>query len=66
MNGSWRTSTAGLGAIHIALGSALSAQFDSDPTTLPDWGATIAAIIAGVGLFAARDKNVTSEQQGVK
>lgn len=62
MSSSWRTTTAGIGAILIAVGSALGAQFDNDPATLADWGAVIAAVIAGVGLLFARDNKVTSEQ----
>jgi hypothetical protein len=66
MNSSWRTTTAGIGAILIAVGSALGAQFDNDPATTADWGAVIAAIIAGVGLLFARDNKVTSEQAGAR
>ena len=46
MKKSWKTSAAGIGAILVALGSALSATFDADPVTVPDWGALVAAIIA--------------------
>ena len=66
MNKSWKTTTAGIGAILVAAGSALTAMFDNDPTTVADWGAVIAAIIAGIGLIAARDNGVTSEQVGAK
>lgn len=61
---SWKTSAAGIGAILIAIGSALSAQFDNDPTSVADWGAVFAAVIAGIGLLFARDNKVTSEQAG--
>jgi len=64
MGASWRTTTAGIGAILIAVGSALGAQFDNDPATVADWGAVIAAVIAGIGLLFARDNKVTSEQAG--
>jgi len=63
---SWKTTTAGVGAILVALGSAMTAMFDADPLTVPDWGAVVAAIIAGIGLISARDNNVTSEQAGAK
>ena len=63
---SWKTTTAGVGAILVALGSAMTAMFDADPLTVPDWGAVVAAIIAGIGLITARDNDVTSEQAGAK
>lgn len=63
-NASWKTTVAGIAAIVTALGSAVAALFDADPTTLPDWGAVAAAVLAGVGLIAARDNNVTSEKAG--
>jgi hypothetical protein len=66
VNGSWKTSAAGIGAILVAVGSALSAMFDADPATIPDWGAVVAAVIAGIGLLAARDNNVSSETVGAK
>jgi hypothetical protein len=63
---SWKTTTAGIAAIVAAVATALVALFDADPLTLPDWGAVGAAFMAGVGLLAARDNNVTSEQAGAK
>lgn len=64
MKNSWKTSAAGIGAILVAVGSALGATFDNDPATVADWGAVVAALIAGIGLLFARDNNVTSEQAG--
>jgi len=61
---SWKTTAAGIAAIVAALATAVGALFDADPTTLPDWGAVAAAIIAGIGLIAARDNDVTSEKAG--
>jgi len=63
---SWRTTTAGIAAIVVAIGTAIGALFDADPLTLPDWGAVAAAVMAGVGLLAARDNKVSSEQAGAK
>ena len=63
---SWKTTTAGIAAIVVALGTAVGALFDADPLTLPDWGAVAAAVMAGIGLLAARDNGVTSEQAGAK
>jgi hypothetical protein len=64
--GSWRTTTFGIGAILTAIGTALTALTDADPMTQPDWGAVMAAMIAGFGLIFARDNGVSSEQAGAK
>lgn len=66
MKGSWKTTGAGLGAILVAVGSVLAALTDNNPTTVPDWGALMAAIMAGAGLLFARDNNVTSEEAGAR
>lgn len=51
----WKTTGLGIAAILTAGGAALTALTDNDPATLPDWGALIAAVIAGVGLIFAKD-----------
>ena len=66
MNASWRTTVAGIAAIVTAVASAVVALFDADPTTVPEWGAVVAAVMAGVGLLNARDNRVSSEQAGAK
>ena len=66
MSRSWKTTAAGIGAVLVAVGSALNATFDADPATVADWGAVVAAVIAGVGLLFARDNNVSSEAAGAK
>ncbi len=51
----WKTTLAGVGAILIAVGGALKAFFDNDPTTNLDLTTTIAAVTAGIGLIWAKD-----------
>jgi len=50
-----KTTLAGIGAILVAIGGALKAIFDGDPTTSVDPTSTIAAISAGIGLIMAKD-----------
>jgi len=55
-----KTTLAGIGAILVAVGGALKAIFDGDPTTSVEPTATIAAISAGIGLIMAKDAEKTS------
>lgn len=50
-----KTTLAGIGAILIAVGGAMKAVFDNDPTTNLDLTTTIAAVTAGIGLIWAKD-----------
>lgn len=61
---SWKTTLAGVAAIVAAVATAVSAQFDNNPATVPDWTLVIGMITAGVGLMFARDNDKTSEQVG--
>lgn len=63
---SWKTTVAGVCAIVAAAAGAIGALVDGNPATNPDWTATWAAIMAGVGLITARDNNVSSESAGAK
>jgi len=63
---SWKTSVAGICAIVVAVAGALKAELDGDVTTSADWGAVAAAVIAGVGLLAARDSKISSQQEGIR
>ncbi len=58
---SWKTTVTGILTILIAAGSATKLMLTGGS---PDWSATIAAVMAGLGLCAARDNKVTSEQAG--
>lgn len=63
---SWKTTGAGIGAILVAIGSAISALTDNDPGTTIDIGALSAAIVAGIGLIFARDNDKSSKTLKVK
>lgn len=49
------TTIAGIGAILVAVGALLTAWFDGDTATNPDFPSAVAAVIAGIGLILARD-----------
>lgn len=61
---SWKTTLTGVITIFIAVATAAKLLIDGDPTTNPDWTATISAVTLGFGLIFARDNKVTSEQAG--
>lgn len=63
---SWKTTVSGIAAILIAVCSFAQALLDNDPSTVPNYEATLAAIVAGVGLIAARDNDKSSESVGAK
>ena len=60
MMSSPKTTLAGIGAILVAVGSALVAMFDANPLTVPQWDVVIAAILAGIGLIFAKDSKAPS------
>jgi len=49
------TTIAGIGAILVAVGALLTAWFDGDAATNPDFASAVAAVIAGIGLILAKD-----------
>ena len=67
---SWRTTVAGVSLALGMLGMAISAQFDDDPETKPEWELVISAILAAGGAIglgsSARDSGVTSRQAGAE
>lgn len=58
-----KTTLAGLGAILIAVGTALKAFFDGDPTTNVDITVLATAVSAGIGLILAKDASVPEEKK---
>lgn len=66
MKKSWKTSTAGIAAIVVAVASCVQALFDGDPMTVPNYEVAIAAVISGLGLLFARDNDKSSETVGAK
>lgn len=60
-----KTTFAGIFAILAAITTALSAQFDSDPLTVPDWTLVTSSIIAGIGLLFSRDWNSSDKDEGL-
>jgi hypothetical protein len=63
---SWKTTVLGVGAILVAVGGALVAMFDESAETVVNVEATVAAVMAGLGLIFARDNGVPSEDAGVR
>ena len=66
MKKSWKTTTAGAAGIIIAIASCVQAQFDGDPSTVPNYEIALAAVITGIGLLFSRDNDVSSEAAGIK
>ena len=59
---SWRTTLAGVIQFVVLTGAQFQALLDSDPTTIPQWGIITASLLTLIGLGAARDNTVTSEE----
>jgi hypothetical protein len=56
-----KTTLAGIGAVLVAVGGAMKALFDGDPSTNLDITTTIAAVTAGIGLIMAKDAEKKAE-----
>lgn len=63
MKKSWRTTAAGITAFVAALATQLGHAFAGEPT---DWNLVVTAGALMIGLFMARDNNVSSEEAGAK
>jgi hypothetical protein len=53
---SWKTTFSGIAALLIAIINIAESVINSKPI---DWTASMTAIMAGIGLIAAKDSNVT-------
>jgi uncharacterized YccA/Bax inhibitor family protein len=63
---SWKTTLAGVAGVVAAIATAVQAQFDGDPATIPDWALVAGLLATGVGLLLARDNDKTSERVGAR
>jgi hypothetical protein len=55
----WKTNVFGAGGLLAVLTAVLNSMFDGDPATNPDWTPVIAVASTCIGLFFAKDNNVT-------
>lgn len=60
---SWKTTTAGIGAILSALSLIAKSIHDGDYS---QFGVAITGVLSGIGLLMARDNDKSSEDIGVK
>ena len=61
---SWKTTLAGLITLVLTTGNQILFALDADPATNPEWSLVITGIVAFLGLFFARDSDVSSEAAG--
>jgi len=66
LNRSWRTSSAGIGAILIGLGGLASDYGANGHISIPALTAAFGSIITGIGLMLARDNNKSSVDVGIQ
>jgi len=59
LGASWKTTVAGIVAIVIALGNAVL-QFLQGGLATVSWEVLLTAVVAGIGLIAAKDSGVTN------
>lgn len=62
----WRTTIAGIGLILAAVGTAIVAVTDDDPSTVIQAEVLVTQIMCGLALIFARDAAVSSEKSGAK
>jgi len=65
--GSWKTTVSGIMGIIVAGWQLIGAPLlDSDPATVANFSAFIPVLLVGLGLVAARDNGVSSEEAGAR
>lgn len=63
---SWKTTLAAIFAVLVPILNALRMLWDGDPATVADWTPLAVALPIAIGLFSARDDDVTSEESGAQ
>ena len=63
---SWKTTLLGVAGFVVVGLQAAIALFDADDVTNPNWNLVGTAFLTMIGLFFARDNNITSEKAGAK
>lgn len=62
----WKTTLGGIGVILTAVGVALNAAFDGDPTTVVQVEPLVVEVMVGLALIFARDGDKSSQDSGVR
>ena len=57
---SWKTTAGAVGAALVAVGAAMTAEFDGDPDTVANWVEVVTVVIFAAGLLFARDADKSS------
>jgi len=63
---SWKTTLGGILSQLPIIWYQVETFLDGDPSTNPDWVVLMGSLSAVYAFFMARDKNVSSEDEGVK
>lgn len=63
---SWKTSVSATLVAVIMVLTQVSAAIDADEKTIPDWNQVIEAVLIIYWGWNTRDKDVSSEQEGIK
>lgn len=63
---SWKTSVSATLVAVIMVLTQVSATIDADEKTIPDWNQVIEAVLIIYWGWNTRDKDVSSEQEGIK